>query len=129
MGLTDDLIVISILNPLNGSYSQAIYSFKGEENRPLSDSELFKVWMALGMALHNSGELKGWKKDFIELHATLAKEIFNELGKTIHMKKTECPYLGIKIAEFWDVHPDTTGRREQFLKEMERRNNAAKSAN
>lgn len=37
------------------------------------------------------------------------------------LERTRIKMLGIKVREFWDTHPDTDGRREKYLKIMDKR--------
>jgi hypothetical protein len=63
-GLTDGLLTISILFPDDGSYSQAVVAaYNGRENRPFTQDEVFKIWMTLGLSLHDTGQLTGWRKE------------------------------------------------------------------
>jgi hypothetical protein len=64
-GLCDSLILISIIKPEDGSYSQLILSHDGKENRELTDEELFKAWLMLAMKINERKKLKGWKKQLI----------------------------------------------------------------
>jgi hypothetical protein len=75
-GGADALIGISILLPDDGSYSQALFSIDGKENRALTQKEIFKAWMMLGVSLHDKSELKGWQKDFVKIHAGMVRDIF-----------------------------------------------------
>lgn len=76
-GLADDLLLVSILTPPDGSYSQAIVSHKGNENRSLTQKEIFKAWLMMGVSLHDQGELEGWQKQFAEMHTSMIRNIFS----------------------------------------------------
>lgn len=53
-GLSDDLIIVSILNSSSGDSAYAFMSFDGCEGRKLSDVSLFKAWLMAGMKLSES---------------------------------------------------------------------------
>jgi len=75
-GLTDCFLGISILLPPDGSYSQAVVvKDNGKEKRPMTQKEIFKAWMLLGMSLHGQGELKGWQKEFVKIHAEMSIQV------------------------------------------------------
>lgn len=76
-GGADALIGISIILPPDGSYSQAVFSIDGKENRELTQKEIFKAWLMLGLSLHDQGELEGWQKDFVKIHSDMIRSIFN----------------------------------------------------
>lgn len=76
-GGADALIGISIILPPDGSYSQALFSIDGKEDRELTQKEIFKAWLMLGLSLHDKGELKGWQADFAKLHADMIRGLFN----------------------------------------------------
>lgn len=76
-GLTDGLLLFSILFPDNGSYSQAtVINYNGVEKRAFTQDEIFKIWMSLGLSLHDNDELEGWKREFIKMYAGHIREIF-----------------------------------------------------
>src|SRR5690349_5944292 len=75
-GLCDSFMFFSIIEPDDGSYSQAVFSFKGKENRELNDDEKFKAWLMLGLSLNDDGNLKGWKAQHVAGHATIIREMF-----------------------------------------------------
>lgn len=77
-GGADALIGISIILPDNGGYSQAIFSIDGKENRRLTQKEIFKAWLMLGISLHDKGELKGWQKLFVAMHADMIRTIMRK---------------------------------------------------
>lgn len=57
-GLSDGLVVFSILYPEDGSYSQKLVcAFNGETKKSFTDHELFKLWSVLGLGLSNYNEL------------------------------------------------------------------------
>lgn len=76
-GLADAMIGISILLPDDGSYSQALFSFHGKEDRELNQNEIFKAWLMLGLSLHDTGELKGWKSEMVKIHSDIIRSMFN----------------------------------------------------
>lgn len=75
-GLCDAMLGISIIYFEDGSYSQAVFSCDGKEGRPLTQDEIFKAWLTLGLSLHDQGELEGWKKVFVSLHSEFLRDIF-----------------------------------------------------
>lgn len=71
-GLTDALILFSILHQEDGSYSQRIaVSVDGKEHRALSPSEIYKFWLVLGLGLEDSGELTGGQRQFMKHFKTI----------------------------------------------------------
>ena len=76
-GMADALLGISIILPSDGGYSQCVFSIDGKENRSLTQKEIFKAWLMLGISLHDNGELKGWQKEFVKMHADMIRDIFN----------------------------------------------------
>lgn len=76
-GLTDCFLGISILLPEDGSYSQCIaIKDNGKEKRQMTQAEIFKAWMTLGISLHEEGQLKGWHADFASLHTETIRSMF-----------------------------------------------------
>lgn len=62
-GATDALLVLSLLYPEDGSFSMAIAGSRdGRTGGPVTDSEIFKVWVLLAAHLSRSGELGEGKK-------------------------------------------------------------------
>ena len=79
-GLTDAFLGISILMPDDGSYSQAItIRENAKKNRLMTQEDIFKVWMMLGMSLSDKNELKGWKKLFVQAHTKSVREFFKKI--------------------------------------------------
>jgi hypothetical protein len=74
-GLTDALLCFSIIYPEDGGYSQVHFSNDGRTGQELTQEDLFKVWMTLGMNLANNGKLKGWHKKMIDNHAKISREL------------------------------------------------------
>lgn len=83
-GLTDAYIFISILKLEDGSYSQALITFDGSEERKLFCIEKFKAWMMMGLSLHDEGGVKGWQgeclKNFSEEIRAFIKSMNNVKG-------------------------------------------------
>lgn len=76
-GLTDCLLAFSVLLPETGEYSQAVvFNWNGKEKRPFTQKELFKLWMSLGLSLHDNNGLKGWHAEVITLHAKMIRSLF-----------------------------------------------------
>lgn len=86
-GAADAILGISIILPEDGGYSQATFSIDGKENRPLTQKEIFKAWMMLGLSLHDNGELKGWQKDFVKIHSDMIRSLFNHSDNCATVKK------------------------------------------
>ena len=63
-GGCDALVLVSMMFPADGSYSQAVSSFDGRTGgHPLHDSELWRVWSVLAAQLAGSETLrKQWPK-------------------------------------------------------------------
>lgn len=38
----------------------------GKEKRELTQKEIFKAWMMLGLSLSDTGQLKGWHKSLVD---------------------------------------------------------------
>jgi hypothetical protein len=87
-GLTDCFIGISILLPEDGSYSQAIVvADNGKEKRKMTQKEIFKAWMMLGLSLHDQGELQGWQAAHVKTHSDIIRSMFNRTNKSAIGKK------------------------------------------
>lgn len=65
-GLTDSLILISMLYPADGSYSQAMVTNDGKGD-PLSANEIWKAWAVLTSALASRKDLHESKRELCEL--------------------------------------------------------------
>jgi hypothetical protein len=86
-GLTDCLLGISILLPEDGSYSQQIcISAHGKEKRELTQKEIFKAWLMLGISLHDTGALGGWQREFVQMHTHLVRSMFNHSDNCASLK-------------------------------------------
>lgn len=88
-GLCDAMLGISIIFPEEGGYSQALFSFHGKEKRPLNQEEIFKVWMMLGLSLHDEDKLKGWKSDLVSLHSKMIRSFFHHSHNCPTKEKNE----------------------------------------
>jgi len=71
-GLTDALVVFSILYPEDGSYSQMHISFDGRKVTDgkayaVNDNDIFKLWILLGADLARSSKLGIAKHLFVEM--------------------------------------------------------------
>lgn len=86
-GLCDAILGISMLFPSDGSYSQALFGFNGKEKRSLTQDEIFKAWLMLGLSLHDEGELKGWKADLTKHVSEIIRGIFNHNKDCVVNKK------------------------------------------
>lgn len=86
-GLTDCILGISILLPETGEYSQAVVvSYNGKEKRPLTQKEIFKSWLMMGLSLHDTGELQGWQADFVKMHSEMLRSMFNHSDNCAKLK-------------------------------------------
>lgn len=66
-GLTDALLVVSMLYPEDGSYSQTFFSFDGNnKGEDISDNDLFKMWICIASTLKGKSDLVKWKREFAE---------------------------------------------------------------
>ena len=70
-GLTDALVLFSILYPEDGSYSQMSISFDGRKvtdgkTYDVNDNDMFKLWILLGADLARSGKLGIAKHLFVK---------------------------------------------------------------
>lgn len=52
-GLSDALVLFSLIYPGTGEFSQMFVSKDGRTGKNLADKELFKVWVLLGKTLSN----------------------------------------------------------------------------
>jgi len=77
--LADYFLGISIVLASDGSYSQELFSINGKEKRSLTQKEIFTAWSMLGISLHDEGELKGWRADFVQMHSEITRSLFNHL--------------------------------------------------
>ena len=66
-GLTDCLLIGSVLHPPDGSYSQTFYTFDGRKNgEDWDDKDLFKFWILMASRLANSKTLDRGRRDFAD---------------------------------------------------------------
>jgi hypothetical protein len=65
-GLCDAMMVVSILFPEDGSYSQMIMSADGRTGKELSQDDIFKVWQMIAFTLERNNGLEGWHKEIIK---------------------------------------------------------------
>lgn len=80
-GGCDAFLGISIIKPEDGSYSQAcVVNIDGAENRSLTQEEIFKIWMMLGLSLYDQGKLEGWKHQLTELHSQAVRLAFKSFA-------------------------------------------------
>lgn len=81
-GLADGLLVMSLLYPDDGSYSQMrAASFNGKEKRPLLPDEVFKIAMGMILMLNDDGKLDGWKSKVAKKFSEDIRRVF--LGQTV----------------------------------------------
>jgi len=66
-GLSDAMIIISMVYPLDGSLSTAVMSKDGRTDQPLDDIEIFKAWTMLAAGLASSPTLGEGKRLLAEL--------------------------------------------------------------
>ena len=74
-GLSDALLVVSILRPPDGSYSEYFFSHDGETDKELTDRDLFKHFGLLTMKLSRSEELLAWQKFVVSATSELLMKI------------------------------------------------------
>lgn len=80
-GLTDGLVIFSILFLEDGSYSQCIVkSANGKEKRCFTQNEIFKLWLTLGMSFREE-DLSGWRPKFIKQYKNIIREMFKQMRK------------------------------------------------
>lgn len=75
-GLCDALFFVSIVLPSDGSYSQMVITVNGQTKEPMSDKEVFKVWMTLGLSLADRGNLIGWHAEIVTMMAKIIRKVF-----------------------------------------------------
>lgn len=79
-GGCDAFVLVSILHPEDGGYSQAVVSFDGRsDGAPLTDADLWKVWSMLGAQLAGSANLR---EEWPNRHA-LADEVHERIRGAI----------------------------------------------
>lgn len=79
VGACDALILHSIIFPPDGSYSHNFFAMDGRERKPLSDEEVFKAWMMLGMTLERKGQLPEDKHFLVSaINGLIREAIFGE---------------------------------------------------
>lgn len=66
-GLADALVVLSMLYPDDGSFSLGIVSLDGRTNKPVSSTELFKVWTMIAKQLSETNELSDARRQITRL--------------------------------------------------------------
>jgi len=76
IGATDALIGISMLYPVDGSFSMMVSSLDGRTGKEVDDNELFNVWSMLSKTLAESTTLGPGKKAF-------ARQVFEEIRSVI----------------------------------------------
>ncbi len=76
-GLCDAMILISIVRPPDGSYSQLLMSADGETHSELTQKDIFKAWLMLGFSLSDNGALQGWQKQTVDAITGLVREHFS----------------------------------------------------
>ena len=77
-GLCDAMLLTSIIRPHDGSYSQACFSFDGETGKPLTQKDIFKVWLTLGLSLEQERGLTGWQHELVKAVREMTTEIFKD---------------------------------------------------
>jgi hypothetical protein len=76
MCASDAFLLVSILRPEDGSFSICHVSVDGQnENKPISDLDLFKVWSMLSNTISESAPYQ-WQRD-------IAKEAFEQVRKIV----------------------------------------------
>ena len=81
-GLCDAIIGISIILPPDGSYSQQLICINGKTKKPMTQDEIFKAWLTLGMSLRNEDKVTGWKKYLLNVLHEFIIKIFANADKT-----------------------------------------------
>lgn len=66
-GLSDAMIIVSMIYPPDGSLSTAVMSKDGRTDQPLDDIEIFKAWTMLAAGLAASSTLDEGKRMLAEL--------------------------------------------------------------
>jgi hypothetical protein len=77
-GLTDAAMIVSIIKPKDGSYSQMLMTHDGQTKKPLTQKDIFKVWLTLGISLSDTNELKGWHKEVVDSVTRLVRDMLAE---------------------------------------------------
>lgn len=75
-GLCDAMMVVSIIRPEDGGYSQLTMSADGQTNKELTEKDIFKVWLMLGFQLSDNKGLKGWQKQTVDAMSDLVRTLF-----------------------------------------------------
>lgn len=83
VGGTDALIIISMLFPEGGSYSQDFFAIDGKNNgKDISSLDYFKAWMLMGVALAK-------RTDLDDMRRAIASAPMHDFLKLIEFKEEE----------------------------------------
>lgn len=77
-GLSDAFLGISIIKPKDGSYSQLLMSIDGETEKELTQKDIFKAWLTMGLQLSDNNTLQGWKKQIVDELTKAVREFFKQ---------------------------------------------------
>lgn len=78
-GLTDALLIVSMIEAEDGSYSQDWFSHDGNTNDNITHQQLFKVWSMLGMQLARDKKLGGWHRALVESFAEALTDVIENI--------------------------------------------------
>jgi hypothetical protein len=98
-GLTDALIIMSCLFPADGGFSQLFHSFDGRSGKlkPLTDEQLFKVWVLMGKTLSGSERDNVLSENDRKLLSFPYKLVFDEACKDCNDKNNQCGHEDTKL--------------------------------
>lgn len=76
-GLTDGLFVVSMLYPEDGSYSQKIImAYNGKKHDAMTEGEVFKLWMTMGLGLADNSEIDGIYRTILDAFQKMVRQIW-----------------------------------------------------
>ena len=81
-GGADALVLISIITPEDGGYSQMVVSHDGRTNKALTPRDLWKAWLLLAARLKEDPKLDEWRRTFAAATFDTAMETLT--GKKAH---------------------------------------------
>lgn len=76
-GLTDGILVVSMVYPEDGSYSQRIImAYNGERHDAMTEGELFKLWMTMGLGLADTTKIGDVYGDILDSFQEMVRSVF-----------------------------------------------------
>ncbi len=75
-GLCDAMLVVSIIKPEDGGYSQLLMSMDGATKKELTQADIFKVWLMMGLGLAQKKGLSPNKQELVDAFAECIRTTF-----------------------------------------------------